>query len=56
MWRLLQTLLIFGVLASNIHYQWTPNGYVATLIAIGVAYFATVTFSWAYDRWPRKQR
>jgi hypothetical protein len=25
MWYLLQSLIIFAVCASNIHWQWTPN-------------------------------
>ena len=42
MWYLLQSLLIFAVCASNIHWQWTPSpylaataGYLAALIATG---------------------
>jgi hypothetical protein len=27
MWFLFQSLIIFAVVASNIHRQWTPNGY-----------------------------
>jgi hypothetical protein len=27
---------------SNIHWQWTPNPYVATLYGIGAAWFTTV--------------
>jgi hypothetical protein len=27
---LLQSLIIFAVVASNIHWQWTPNTYLAS--------------------------
>jgi hypothetical protein len=40
-WYLFQSLIMFAVLASNIHWQWTPNGYVAGSIAGGVALAAT---------------
>jgi hypothetical protein len=36
MWYLLQSLLIFAVVASNIHWQWTPNRYVPHLLGIGL--------------------
>lgn len=42
MWFLLQGLVVFSVISSNIHWQWTPNGYLAAAIAIGAAYVATV--------------
>jgi hypothetical protein len=29
MWLLLQSLMMFAVVASNIHWHWTPNGYLA---------------------------
>jgi hypothetical protein len=38
MWFLFQSLIIFAVVASNIHWQWTPNGYLAGLIGVGLAY------------------
>ena len=28
MWFLFQSLMIFAVVASNIHWQWTPIGYL----------------------------
>jgi len=37
MWFLLQSVIIFAVVASNIHWQWTPNPYLAGLIGIGMA-------------------
>jgi hypothetical protein len=42
MWYLLQSLIIFVVMASNIHWQWTPNGYIPALLGIGLAYLATL--------------
>ena len=38
MWFLFQSLIIFAVVASNIHWQWTPNGYLAGSIGVGLAY------------------
>jgi hypothetical protein len=45
MWFLLQSLIIFAVCASNIHWQWTPNGYLAGLIGVGLAYGVTALLS-----------
>jgi hypothetical protein len=50
MWLLLQSAIIFAVLASNIHWQWTPNGYLAALIGIGIAFAATSAVNWIADR------
>lgn len=36
MWFLLQSLIVFAVLASNVYWHWTPNGYLAAVLA-GVA-------------------
>jgi hypothetical protein len=36
MWYLLQSLLIFAVVASNIHWRWTPNRYIPPLLGIGL--------------------
>jgi hypothetical protein len=41
MWFLIQSLLIFAVVGSNIHWQWTPNPYLAGLIGVGLAYGLT---------------
>lgn len=40
-WALFQALVIFAVIASNIHWQWTPNTYLVSAIGIGVAFVAT---------------
>jgi hypothetical protein len=41
MWFLLQSSIMFAVMASNIHWNWTPNGYLAGLIGVALAYGAT---------------
>ncbi|SEB95165.1 hypothetical protein [Bradyrhizobium erythrophlei] len=41
MWHLLQSIVIFGVIASNIHWRWTPNGYLAAMIGAGLAWLLT---------------
>jgi hypothetical protein len=38
---LFQSLVIFAVVASNIHWQWTPNGYLAAGLGIALAYVLT---------------
>lgn len=52
MWFLLQSLIIFAVMSSNIYWQWTPNSYLAGLIAVGAAFVATVSANrlWAAAR------
>jgi hypothetical protein len=40
-WFLLQGSIVFAVIASNIHWQWTPNGYLASLIGVGAAFGVT---------------
>ena len=42
MWmKALQVLIVFAVVASNIHWQWTPNGYLAAGVGIALAYVLT---------------
>jgi hypothetical protein len=41
MWYLFQGSIIFAVIASNIHWQWTPNGYIPALLGGGLAYGLT---------------
>jgi hypothetical protein len=54
MWFLLQSLIVFAVVASNIHWQWTPNGYLASLIGVGAAFFVTMGVNQLL-LWARKQ-
>lgn len=41
LWYVLQISVAVLVLASNQQYQWTPNGYLASLIAFGSAFFVS---------------
>ncbi|MGN8547831.1 hypothetical protein ACQPTN_24910 [Bradyrhizobium sp. 13971] len=41
MWFLFQSLVIFAVVASNIRWHWTPNGYLACLLGAGLAWVLT---------------
>jgi len=36
---------MFAVMASNIHWQWTPNPYLAGLIGAGLAFAVTAGVS-----------
>ena len=36
-WFLLQALIFFAVMASNIAWDWAPNPYVAALIGVALA-------------------
>jgi membrane protein implicated in regulation of membrane protease activity len=38
---LLQSLIICAVVGSNIHWQWTPNPYLAAGIGVFLAWVAT---------------
>lgn len=51
MWFLLQGSIIFGVVASNIHWQWTPNGYVASAIGAGAAFLTTAAINKLTPLW-----
>jgi hypothetical protein len=46
-WMLFQGAIIFAVVSSNIHWNWTPNGYLASLIGIGAAFVATISINGA---------
>lgn len=41
LWYVLQISVFVGVMASNIEWQWTPNGYLASGIALGAAMLTT---------------
>jgi len=53
MWWLVQGLIVFAVMASNIHWQWTTNGYVAAGLAAGLAYIVTDIANEIRDRLSR---
>jgi len=40
-WALFQAVIIFAVVSSNIHWKWTPNGYLASTIGILCAWGIT---------------
>jgi uncharacterized membrane protein YgaE (UPF0421/DUF939 family) len=42
MWWIFQGLIIFAVVASNIHWQWTPNPVLPALLGIGAAFMLTL--------------
>lgn len=48
-WYLFQGSIVFAVVASNIHWQWTPNGYLASAIGMGVAFGVTAALAWIWD-------
>lgn len=45
MWFLIQAVVIFAVVSSNIAHQWTPNSYLAGIIGIGLALLLTVSWN-----------
>lgn len=45
MWYLFQGSIVFAVVASNIHWQWTPNAYLAMMLGGIAALLATVGLS-----------
>lgn len=51
MWKLIQFSVIVAIVGSNGAYHWTPNGYVAGLIAVGAAFFVTLGLSSLLDLW-----
>ena len=54
MWFLFQSSIIFAVVASNIRWRWTPNGYLAGLIGVVLAYGLTAGLSELAERRSRK--
>jgi len=41
MWLLLQSLIVFAVVGSTIHWHWTPNIYLQSLMGFGLAFVVT---------------
>jgi hypothetical protein len=39
---LMQALIFCAVVGSNIHWQWTPNQYLASGIGVGLSWIATM--------------
>jgi hypothetical protein len=47
MWFLFQGLIFCAVVGSHIHWQWTPNQYLASGIGAGLALIAThIVVAW----------
>ena len=40
-WFLMQSAVVFAVVASNIRWEWTPNPFLAVLMGVGLAYGLT---------------
>jgi hypothetical protein len=55
MWFLFQASIIFAVVASNIHWEWTPNKYLAGMIGAGLAFAATAAINQLL-LWSREKR
>jgi hypothetical protein len=45
MWFAFQGLIVFAVVASNIHWNWTENGYLASVLGFLLALLLTVGLS-----------
>ena len=41
-WKLLQLSVFIAVIFTGIYYEWTPNGFVLSLVAATCAFAATV--------------
>jgi hypothetical protein len=41
MWFLLQGLIMFAVMATNVAWHWTPNALIPALLGGGIAYGLT---------------
>jgi hypothetical protein len=51
MWlKLIQIVVFFAVIASNIQYNWTPNGYLVACLGFIAALLTTVFLLWLVDR------
>ncbi len=55
MWFLLQSLIVFAVMASNIYLHWTPNTYLAGVIGFIAALLVTVGLTNLIS-WSRQKR
>src|SRR5882762_9076386 len=61
-WHLFQGCVFLAVVGSNIHWQWTPNKFLAAAIGIVAGIGATAALSWTFGLlrrlklWPSKDR
>lgn len=49
MWKLLQLVVFLSVYFTGIYYEWTPSGYVLSILSIGAALAVTLLLSWTLD-------
>jgi hypothetical protein len=55
MWYVAQGAIVFAVIASNIHWHWTPNPYLAAGVGWLTAYFTTAALlGWRLPETPPK--
>jgi hypothetical protein len=52
-WKLLQAAVVLAVIFANIHWQFTPNGYLAALMGVGAALAVTGIITTLSD-WRRR--
>ena len=55
MWFVIQGLIVFAVMASNIYWKWTPNTYLASTIGFILALVVT-GLSNELVAWSRQKR
>lgn len=48
-WKIFQAFVFMLVLFSNVHWQWTPNPYVAAFIGAVVAFLVSVALAAMID-------
>lgn len=46
LWKIVQAVVFAAVLFSNVHWQWTPNTYLASMIGVAVTFCFTASVSW----------
>lgn len=49
-WAAFQAIIVFAVVASNIHWKWTPNTYLASTLGFVAALLATLLVNWLWLR------
>lgn len=42
LWKLLQLIVFLSVMFTGIYYEWTPNGFVLSLVAATCSFAVTV--------------
>jgi len=55
-WGLLQITVFCGVMGSNIQWHWTPNNYLAGLLATLAAYLVTIALTKLLSLVTRQER